>query len=109
MKTKSITLRIERPLGATGSRRYVIRLFADRRFWIEVVVDKNGRGVVTSNLQHKRINPGSRRGLEMVGWNLQMQTVETLLLGLACAGVDIDSPEALQGINAAMQHLVNSE
>lgn len=104
MEAKLHTLRIEKPKGASGPRRYVIRLARDNRLWICVTVNRKGVGVLKTNLLNAT-NP--RRELEVLAWNMQVRSMCLMLLGLACAGLDVDSPEAQQGINAAFDTLVD--
>ena len=48
-----------------------------------------------------------RMSLERAAWNLQMDAVESMMLALGCAGVDLDSPEFLQGFETALDAISN--
>lgn len=74
--------------------------------WIRIkIVAPGDMGTVWSNLRNKVINTQFRRDLDRIAWNLQVEAIETLLLSMAIAGVDVDSPEALQAIEKSLVDL----
>lgn len=103
------TLHLKHPKVDLGPRVYRINLQRVPKLWVKVTILKSGVGMVESNLHNEF--PGDddhpRLRLERVAWNLQMDAVESLLLALGCAGVDLDSPEFIQGLNTALDAIAN--
>lgn len=62
-----------------------------------------------SNLKNEFVGDDDhpRMRSERAAWNMQMDVVESMLLALACAGVDLDSPEFIQGLNSALDAIAN--
>lgn len=65
-------------------------------FGIVVELSENGGGSIESKL--KEDGPGDN--VEM--WNTAMDAIESLVLAHACAGIDIEDPRYLQGIETAV-------
>jgi hypothetical protein len=60
-----------------------------------------GHGTITSNLQ-----PAGKAAVEKL-FNAAIDGVESLILGHACAGVDVASPAYVEGIETAVEAIGN--
>lgn len=107
---KPKTLRLNRPKVQLGERVYRLKLTRNPGLWVNVRIDKSGVGQIDSNLKNSFIadDDHPRMAWDRMAWNLQMDAIESLLLGLGCAGVDLDSPEFLQGFEAALEAISNN-
>ena len=82
-------------------------------YGIEVTVNE-GCGSITSDLKETAPYPSpenedeAAENDEVIEFNLITDGIESLILGLACAGVDIDSPAFLEGIESAVQCAANN-
>jgi hypothetical protein len=63
-------------------------------FGITLTLDSGGGGNIASFL-HEDDAPG--------GYNAAMDAIESLVLAHACAGIDVESPAYLEGIETAVQ------
>jgi len=71
-------------------------------YHIEVTIDENGRGSITSELHDKAVEtPMSQL------FNAAMDAVESMVLAHACAGVDITAPAYIEGIETAVEAMAN--
>jgi len=69
---------------------------------IEVTLDGRGGGSITSELHDKAVEtPMSQR------YNAAMDAVESMVLAHACAGVDITRAAYLEGIETAVDKMIN--
>ena len=73
---------------------------------IEVVLSFNEEGevdggAISSNLQGEDAE-------EDADYNLAIDGIESLILGHACAGIDIESPAYLEGIETAVEAAANN-
>jgi hypothetical protein len=106
-KQKPKKLRLYRPKVNLGPRVYRIQLKSDPKKWIRVKILNSGTGLVTSNLHDNSVLRDPRSQLDKAVWNLQVDVVESMMLSLGCAGVDLDSPEFQQGFNVSMDSIAN--
>jgi hypothetical protein len=67
-------------------------------YGIEVEVTPNGTGSITSNMKDDH---------DAEEYNAAVDGLEALILGHACAGIDICSPAYITGIRSAWEALVN--
>lgn len=103
------TLHLKHPKVDLGPRVYRIKLQRVPKLWIKVTILKSGVGMVDSNLRNEFVgdDDSPRMRLDRAAWNMQMDAIESLLLALGCAGVDLDSPEFIQGVNTALDAIAN--
>ncbi len=69
-------------------------------FGIEVEVNDKGTGIITSNL-HAVEDEGEDE------YNAACDGLESLILGHACAGLDISAPAYVTGIRTAVEAIAN--
>jgi len=80
----------------------------------EIVVELtgDGKGSIISNLQEypDSTNNVDANELESIrDYNERMNGLESLILGHACAGIDIETPAYLEGIESAVEGCANNE
>jgi hypothetical protein len=61
-----------------------------------------GYGTITSEL--KQVEPG----VEAVPFNAAIDALESLILAHACAGIDVESPAYVEGIETAVEAISNN-
>lgn len=71
-------------------------------YGIEVTIDENGAGSITSELHDKAVSTPMAQL-----FNAAMDAVESMVLAHACAGVDITSPAYLEGLESAVDTMAN--
>lgn len=76
---------------------------------IKVCVFSGGGGTIETNLKNAIAKQDADEQLWNAVFNIRMEAIESLLLALACAGVDLDSPEFMDGILTTMDGLVNKQ
>lgn len=72
-------------------------------FGIVVTLTGAGGGAITSDLHEESGDPPSD-----AAYNTGIDAIESLILGHACAGVDVMSSAYAEGIETAVQALVNN-
>ena len=60
-------------------------------------------GVLTSNL-HDDVNPNDSNEVE---YDAAINGVESLILSLACEGIDVSTPEFVSAINTTLDKIAN--
>lgn len=73
-----------------------MRIIKTGCFGIVVALGENGAGSIRSNLKED----GPSANVE--AWNTAMDAIESMVLAHACAGIDIENPRYLQGIETAV-------
>ena len=78
-------------------------------FGITVKVFEEGSGSITSDLKEKVIDLDTGEADEdTINYNYAMEGIEALILGLACAGVNIETPAFIEGIESAVNGCANN-
>lgn len=72
-------------------------------FGITVTLDGKGGGAITSNMHEKE-----ETDLSAQLYNAAVDGLEAMILAQACAGVDIESPAYLDGIETAVQKIATA-
>jgi hypothetical protein len=72
-------------------------------YGIQVVTDGEGSGTISSDMKCSPDPEGGREEEEQADrFNDMMDALESMILGHACAGVDIESPAYLEGIETSV-------
>jgi hypothetical protein len=82
----------------------VIRISFDDHH-IEIVLDGAGGGTIHTNL--KDLEAAEDGDDDAIEYNLGIDGLESLLLAHACAGVNVEDPKYLAGIEAAIEAVYN--
>jgi len=83
-----------------------IKTYTIPKFEITVTVSENGLGEISSGLKEVLIgSEPSENDFEILG---AVQALESLILGHACAGLDISSPAYVAGLETSLEALANN-
>jgi hypothetical protein len=75
-------------------------------FGIIVNLTGDGGGAITSNLKETAIDSSDM--YEVNDYNCAIDGIESMILAHACAGIDIESPAYLEGIETAVEGYANN-
>lgn len=91
----------------------MIKVFRLNIFDIVVTVGNNGSGTISSNLKHYTATKESHEIedeiKESLRWNANCDAIESIILGHACSGVNIEAPEYVEGIVTAIEAMYNHQ
>jgi len=76
-------------------------------FGIKVIVDDDGGGSINSDLHERNEDIGTVAGIDEGLYNCMIDSIESLILAHAVAGVDISSPAYIDGIETAVEACAN--
>jgi CheY-specific phosphatase CheX len=74
-------------------------------YGIKIGLLPDGGGSITDDL-HEEIHPDCIQTtdiIEMENWNNMVDGITSLILAHACAGIDVESPAYIEGIETAIQ------
>jgi hypothetical protein len=84
---------------------------------INIVIDCDndgvsiGSGTINSSLKEENLSESkleSEEGIKsIVGFNMAIDVVEAMILAHACAGIDVESPAYLEGIETVVDKISN--
>jgi hypothetical protein len=77
-------------------------------YGIQVVTSSHGSGTITSDLKCSPDPEGGREEEENADrYNDMMDALESMVLGHACAGIDITTPAYVEGVETAVNACAN--